>query len=83
MSPHEHIFGELNQRDRILKYLKMGQTLTRLNAWARLGILEAPARISELRAEGHNIKTNMVTVRNRYGHKVSVAEWSMGDTNDK
>jgi hypothetical protein len=83
MSPHEHTFGELNQRDRILKYLGMGQTLTRLNAWARLGILEAPARISELRAEGHNIKTNMVTVRNRYGHKVSVAEWSMGDTNDK
>ena len=83
MSPHEHTFGELNQRDRILKYLGMGQTLTRLNAWARLGILEAPARISELRAEGHNIKTKMVTVRNRYGHKVSVAEWSMGDTNDK
>jgi|11BtaG_2_1085332.scaffolds.fasta_scaffold00071_12 hypothetical protein len=83
MSPHEHTFGELNQRDRIKKFLEMGQTLTRLNAWARLGILEAPARISELRAEGHNIKTNMVTVRNRYGHKVSVAEWSMGDTNEK
>jgi len=83
MSPHEHTFGKLNQRDRIKKFLEMGQTLTRLNAWARLGILEAPARISELRAEGHDIKTKMVTVRNRYGHKVSVAEWSMGDTNDK
>jgi len=83
MSPHEYTFGKLNQRDRIKKFLEMGQTLTRLNAWARLGILEAPARISELRAEGHDIKTKMVTVRNRYGHKVSVAEWSMGDTNDK
>ena len=81
MSPHEYTFGELNQRDRILKYLGMGQTLTRLNAWARLGILEAPARISELRAEGHDINTKMVTVRNRYGHKVSVAEWSMGESN--
>ena len=81
MSPHEHTFGELNQRDRILKYLEMGQTLTRLNAWARLGILEAPARISELRAEGHNISTKMVKVRNRYGHKVSVAEWSIGEAN--
>lgn len=81
MSPHEHTFGELNQRGRILKYLEMGQTLTRLNAWARLGILEAPARISELRAEGHDINTKMVTVRNRYGHKVSVAEWSMGESN--
>jgi hypothetical protein len=81
MSPHEHTFGELNQRDRILKYLEMGQTLTRLNAWARLGILEAPARISELRAEGHNINTKMVKVRNRYGHKVSVAEWTIGEAN--
>ena len=81
MTPHEHTFGELNQKDRILQYLERGRTLTRLNAWARLGILEPPARISELRAEGHDINTKMVAVRNRYGHKVSVAEWSMGEAN--
>lgn len=75
---HDSVFGNLNQSQRILKYLSMGKTLTRLNAWARLGILEAPARISELRAEGHNIHTKMITVHNKYGQKVRVAEWSMG-----
>ena len=47
----------MTQKDRILDYLKSGQTLTRLNSWEELGILEAPARISELRAEGHEIVT--------------------------
>lgn len=69
-------FGKLSQGDRILAYLESGHTLARLNAWAELGILEAPARISELRAEGHRIKTTMVKVRNRYGEVVRIAEWS-------
>ena len=67
----------MNQKERILHYLKQGQTLNRLVSWSRLGVLEAPARISELRAEGHPIKTKMRTVHNRYGEKVSIAEWSM------
>jgi biotin operon repressor len=65
------------QKDRILDYLKSGQKLNRLLSWSRLGVLEAPARISELRSEGHPIKTQMRTVRNRFGEKVSIAEWSI------
>ena len=67
----------MNQRNRIMDYLETGRTLTRLNSWSELGILEAPARISELRAAGAPIKTRMITVRNRYGEKVRVAEWSL------
>ena len=67
----------MNQRERILDYLQSGQTLTRLNSWEELGILEAPARISELRAAGHKIKTDIKSVRNRYGEKVRIAIWSM------
>ena len=67
----------MTQQERILKYLSGGQTLTRLNAWDELGILEAPARISELRAKGHKIKSKFVPVKNRYGDKVAIAEWTM------
>ena len=67
----------MTQQDRILEYLKEGKTLTRLNAWDALGILEAPARISELRAKGHQIKTDFITVINRYGEKVKIAEWTL------
>ena len=67
----------MTQQERILQYLKEGKTLTRLNAWDNLGILEAPARISELRSKGHNIRTAFKTIINRYGEKVKIAEWRL------
>ena len=65
----------MTQKERILKYLESGKTLTRLNSWNELGVLEAPARISELRQEGYPIRTEMYTVQNRYGERVRVAKW--------
>lgn len=67
----------MGQKQRILEFLESGKVLTRLNSWSELGVIEAPARISELREEGHPIKTNMITVKNRFGESVRVAEWSL------
>ena len=67
----------MTQKERILEHLKSGRLLTRLNSWDELGIIEAPARICELKADGYSIKTKMVTVINRYGEKVRIAQWSM------
>lgn len=64
-----------SQSDRIRAYLDSGKTLTRLNAWSELGILEAPARISELRSTGYLISTTMISVKNRFDESVRVAEW--------
>lgn len=68
-----------SQKSRILDYLKSGKVLTRLNSWTELGVLEAPARISELRQDGWAIRTDMVTVTNRYGEDVRIAKWSLDD----
>ena len=68
-----------SQKSRILDYLKSGKILTRLNSWETLGVLEAPARISELRQDGYAIRTDMVTVTNRYGEDVRIAKWSLDD----
>ena len=46
----------MTQKQRILDYLERGHTLTRLNSWKMLGILECPARICELKQDGHDIK---------------------------
>ncbi len=67
----------MTQKQRILEYLQSGNKLTRLNAWDRLGVLECPARISELRQDGHDVRTTMYTVTNRYGEKVRIARWWM------
>jgi hypothetical protein len=65
----------LTQSQRIHEYLADGNVLNRLDAWDELGVLEAPARISELRKRGVPIQTRMVPVVNRYGETVRVAEW--------
>ena len=65
----------MTQKERVLQYLKKGKVLTRLNAWDELGVIETPARISELRHEGHLILTSMKPVLNRYGETVRIAEW--------
>jgi len=67
----------MSQKDRVLQYLKQGKVLNRLNAWDELGVIETPARISELRHEGHEIQTAMKPVINRYGESVRIAEWFM------
>lgn len=63
------------QRERLIAFFDSGKTLTRLTAWSELGILEAPARISELRSTNYPIVTKMISVENRYGEIVRVAEW--------
>ena len=67
----------MSQKDLVLQYLKKGKVLNRLNAWDELGVIETPARISELRHEGHDIQTTMKQVLNRYGELVRIAEWFM------
>lgn len=69
----------MSQLERLQNLLQSGQTINRLNAWKRLGIIEAPARISELRAKGFAVKTTIKEVKNRYGEKTRIAEWSMGE----
>ena len=72
----------MTQKERIYHYLKDGGVLNRLNAWEELGILEAPARISELRSEGVPIETKRIKVHNRYNESVIIAEWSICDRGD-
>ena len=67
----------MTQKERILAYLERGYTLTRLNSRKMLGILECPARICELKQDGHDIKTERLTVTNKYGEKVSIAKWRL------
>jgi len=68
----------MTQAQRMLRRLKRGETL---NRWFCLhdmnpGIWEAPARISELKALDHNIKTRMETIKTGQ-RSVTIAHWYM------
>jgi hypothetical protein len=66
----------MTQKSRLLEHLKV-RPINRLEGWDTLGILELPARICELKADGHRINTRLKRVLNRYGDMVQIAEWSM------
>ena len=51
-----------NQKTFLENYLRgTGKTLTAADAKARFGIQQLPARMSELRAAGLNVKTDVAT----------------------
>ena len=52
----------------ILDYLEQGHTITQLKALRLFGCMRLGARIHDLRNEGHNIITKMVTRKGKtYG----------------
>ncbi len=65
------------QRLRIMQHLNSGKTLTQLEALREYGIMRLPARIEELRKRGEPIVTEMITVENKYGERVRVAEYRL------
>ena len=65
-----------DQTQRVLKRLQQG-TLTQSEAFRELGVGRLSARILELRKAGYNIKTDMVTFKNRYGDRSTVAVYQL------
>ena len=64
-----------SQKHRVLNHLRDGRFLNQLVAQQEYGILRLPARICELRQEGHFIRTIMRDVHNRFGEKTRVAAY--------
>jgi hypothetical protein len=67
----------MSQYKIMLKALQEGKTLTRKSCLSRYNIFESPARITEMRKAGFDVKTKMVSVINASGKKVRVANWTL------
>jgi len=65
------------QAQRLLDHLEQGRTLTRLQSFNQLGIVELSARVIDLENLGHTIARERVKVTNRFGEKVSVMEYRL------
>jgi hypothetical protein len=51
----------MNQKQQIAKYLSKGKTITPMDALKKFGCFRLAARIADLRNEGLNIATKIVT----------------------
>ena len=67
----------MTQTDMILDYLRERGSISQLEAAQELGCWRLGARIWDLRHEGHAIRREMVTSRNRFGVPVSYARYSL------
>tara|TARA_R100000781_G_C4043422_1_gene114839 strand:+ start:207 stop:425 length:219 start_codon:yes stop_codon:yes gene_type:complete len=67
----------LTQKDRILRHLKDRETITSLEAMTEYGIMRLTSRICELKNEGHRIRSEFVSSKNRYNEPVSFSKYSL------
>lgn len=67
----------MNIQNRILDYLKAGNSITALEAQQIFGTLRLGAYICNLRKEGYNIKSTTEKGQNRYGDKISWSKYQL------
>ena len=68
---------KMTQKDRLLKYLSSGRTITPLQSWNQLGIYRLADVVYKLRKDGWNIQTKDCNVKNTFGEKCVVAEYEL------
>ena len=67
------------QCERLVDYMKRHPIdgVTQIEALNQLGILRLASRISELKTDGYIIEKEMISVKNRFGEKCSVARYRL------
>lgn len=67
----------MTQNEMILKYIHDHGSITPLEALKEFGCMRLASRINDLKNQGHNIVSEKVTTKNRYGKKISFAKYSI------
>lgn len=67
----------MSQCTRLKNYLLEHNAIDPMTAWNELGIYRLGARIFDLKADGHSIRSEIVTVQNRFGEDCRVARYSI------
>lgn len=70
---------KINQRQRIINYIRECGSITSLDAYKDLGITQLATRIKELKEQGYEFKTKMESSKNRYNEPVSFKRYYLAD----
>lgn len=68
---------KVNQRERILDYMKEFGSISSLEAFRDLGVTRLAARIHELERQGVSINRTQESMLNRYKDKISFTRYSV------
>lgn len=72
----------INQRERIMQYLRDEGSITRAEAFSELGIVELPARICELERLGFEFGKETIRKKNRYGDPIRFTKYTLKDKDE-
>lgn len=65
-----------NQKQRIIEYVEKYGSITPMQAINELGITKLATRVSELKKEGYEVRTQILYAPNRYGDNTRFARYS-------
>ena len=65
------------QRSEVLRYMETHKGITSIQAIEKFGATRLSDIIFRLRKDGYDIETEMITAKNRYGHAVTYAKYSL------
>ncbi len=71
---------KLKQTERILQYMKRNGAITPLDALREIGCMRLASRISDLRHEGYQIRSDLICVKNTAGEKVHFAQYRLEES---
>lgn len=67
------------QKEKIIEHIKNNGSITSFDAYMDLGITQLATRISELKEQGYEFKTEWITKKNRDGAIVSFKKYYLAD----
>lgn len=70
---------KINQRQRIINYIRKFGSITSLDAYKDLGITQLATRIKELKEQGYEFITKWESSKNRYGEKTDYKRYFLDD----
>lgn len=70
---------KINQKDRIINYIREFGSITSKEAYDDLGITQLATRIKELKEDGYDFRTEWESNKNRFGEKVEFKRYYLAD----
>jgi len=77
--PRARRLAKPSQKDRLLAYLREHGSITKDEGRELLGIMNVGGRILDLREDGHQIRTEMIPVHNRFEEETEVAKYILAE----
>lgn len=69
--------SNVTQAQRVLEYMDEFGSITQLEALKDLGVMRLASRISDLKKQGFPIRSEIITVKNRFNEDCYIKQYSL------